>query len=197
MLCGEYNPAGRTPVDLPRSAAHTPVYFSQLRGSSSDDHVGMDGTGYMGSASTSLRPFGCGLSYTKFAYANAQLEGDKNGEITVTISVKNVGDSDGEEVVQLYGRDLYASMVRPRQELVGFYRVALKKGETKKIIFRFNIDVLAFIDDKKEWAAEKGGFEFYVGANSKDKAFTLSYTLQETKKVDPNQRTFYAVAEER
>ena len=197
VLCGEYNPAGRTPVDLPRSAAHTPVYFSQLRGSSSDDHVGMDGTGYMGSASTSLRPFGYGLSYTKFAYENAQLEGDKNGGITVTISVKNVGDSDGEEVVQLYGRDLYASMVRPRQELVGFYRVALKKGETKKIMFRFNIDVLAFVDDKKEWAAEKGDFEFYVGANSKDKAFTLSYTLQETKKVDPNQRTFYAVAEER
>ena len=64
-------------------------------------------------------------------------------------------------------------------------------------MFRFNIDVLAFVDDKKEWAAEKGDFEFYVGANSKDKAFTLSYTLQETKKVDPNQRTFYAVAEER
>lgn len=197
VLCGEYNPAGRTPVDLPRSAAHSPVYFSQLRGSSADDHEGMDGTGYAGSASTSLLPFGYGLSYTKFVYENAELQADEKGNITITVSVKNIGERDGEEVIQLYGRDLYASMVRPRRELIGFYRMELKKGETKRIVFAFNIDILAFINYKKEWVAEKGGFEFYIGANSKDVAFTLPYTLTETKEVDPNRRTFFASAAER
>lgn len=192
VLTGEYSPAGRTPVDLPRSAAHTPVYFSQLRGSSSDDHVGMDGTGYLASPSTSLRPFGYGLSYTQFVYENAALHADEKGNIEISVTVKNVGARDGEEVVQLYGKDMAASMVRPRMELVGFRRVPLKRGEKKRVIFTLNIDALSFVTASGKWAAEAGAFEFYLGPNSGEKRAVLPYTLKETKYVDPNRRTFFA-----
>lgn len=198
VLTGEYNPAGRTPVDLPRSAAHTPVYHCQYNGSSSDDRQGMDGTGYADSPSTSLRPFGYGLSYTQFSYSDIKTiktEPDESGNIKISLTVQNIGECDGEEVVQLYGSDLIASMVRPRQELIGFQRVALQKGEKKRVAFTFNIDVLSFVDYQKEWIVEAGKFEFFVGSHSKDKRLTCSYTLEKTRKVDPNHRTFYAKAE--
>ncbi len=194
VIAGECNPAGRTPVDLPRSAAHTPVYHSQYNGSSGDDREGMDGTGYMCSPSTSLRPFGYGLSYTTFAYSNGRINASKSGNIHICADVTNTGARDGEEVVQLYGKDLYASMVRPRQELVGFKRVALKAGETKTVQFDFNIDVLSFVDIKGRWIAESGDFEFFIGSSSKDKAVLLEYTLEKTRRVNPNKRTFYAEA---
>lgn len=194
-ICGEYNPAGRTPVDLPRSAAHTPVYHSQLCGSSSDDRLGMDKTGYMCSPSTSLIPFGYGLSYTKFDYSDLKLSKGDNGDINITVTVKNTGDEDGEEVVQLYGKDMCASMVRPRQELVGFKRVNIKRGESKTVRFCFNIDFFAFENYNKEWVAEAGEFSFFVGGHSKDKRLTCVCFLEKDIKVNPNQRTFFAEAE--
>lgn len=192
VLLGEYNPAGRTPMDLPRSAAHTPVYHCQYNGSSADDREGMDGTGYMASPSTSLLPFGYGLSYTQFSYENSTMDYDEDGNIEIKVSVKNIGNCDGEEVVQLYGKDLFASMVRPRQELLGFKRVGLKKGETATVTFSFNIDILSFISYEKKWIVEAGEFEFYVGANSKDKQYVHRFVLERGREVNPNKRTFYA-----
>lgn len=195
VICGEYAPAGRTPVDLPRSAAHSPIYHSQYRGSSSDDHSGTDGTGYVGSRSTSLRPFGYGLSYTDFEYENPTLNFDDNGNIEISLDVRNIGKLDGEEVVQLYGIDTTASMVRPRQELVGFKRVHLGCGETKRIKFKFNIDILSFIGEDGKWLVESGEFRFFVGGHSKDKRIEMNYHLNATRYIDPNKRCFYATAE--
>lgn len=195
VLSGAYDPAGRTPVDLPRSAAHTPVYHSQYKGSSADDHMGVDGSGYAGSPSTALRPFGYGLSYTTFAYENASLSADEEGNLEVTLTVRNTGSRDGEEVVQLYGTDLIASMVRPRQELIGFQRVFVPRGEAVQVKLRFNIDILSFVGADGAWRVEKGEFAFFLGGHSKDKRIELSYTLPETRRVDPNKRCFYAVAE--
>ena len=194
VLTGEYCPAGRTPVDLPRNAAHTPVYHCQYNGSSSDDRQGMDGTGYADSPSTSLRPFGYGLSYTKFDYSDLTLQADEAGNLVISVTVKNIGERAGEEIVQLYGKDMIASMVRPRQELLGFKRVALQAGESRRVAFAFNIDILSFVNYEKQWVAEAGKFEFFVGSHSKDKRLTCSYTLRETKKIDPNHRTFFARA---
>ena len=195
VLSGAYNPAGRTPVDLPRSAAHAPVYHSQYKGSSADDHMGADGTGYIGSPSTSLRPFGYGLSYTTFAYENASLSADEEGNLEVTVNVRNTGCRDGEDVVQLYGTDLIASMVRPRQELIGFKRVFVPQGETAQVKLRFNIDILSYVGADGAWRVEKGEFAFFLGSHSKDKRIELSYTLPQTRQVDPNKRCFYAAAE--
>lgn len=195
VIAGEYNPAGRTPVDLPRSAAHSPVYHSQYRGSSADDHAGTDGTGYIDAPSTSLRPFGYGLSYTSFAYENGTLTADEQGNVDVCVTVRNTGNTDGEEVVQLYGTDLIASMVRPRQELIGFRRVFIPKGACTTLRFRFNIDILSFIGTDGTWRVEKGNFRFFLGSHSKDHRIELDYRLPETRPVDPNRRCFYAVAE--
>lgn len=192
VITGEYNPAGRTPVDLARSAAHTPVYHCQYNGSSSDDQQGMDGTGYADSPSTSLLPFGYGLSYTEFSYRNIGMDSDNEGNIKISVAVTNTGERDGEEVVQLYGKDLIASMVRPRQELLGFKRIALKCGETGVVTFRFRIDILSFVNYEKQWVAEAGAFEFFVGSHSKDRKLVYQYHLPETKIVNPNKRCFYA-----
>ena len=193
VLTGEYDPAGRTPVDLPRDAAHTPVYHCQYNGSSAEDRQGMDGTGYADSPSTSLRPFGFGLSYTRFAYRDLVLR-EEDGCLVLAVTVENVGGRDGEEVVQLYGSDVVASMVRPRQELLGFKRVPLKAGESKRVFFSFHIDILSFVGEDGKWLVEAGRFDFFVGSHSKDKRLAASYTLQETEKIDPNHRTFFAQA---
>ena len=89
---------------------------------------------------------------------------------------------------------MIASMVRPRQELVGFKRVALQAGESRRVAFAFNIDILSFVNYEKQWVAEAGKFDFFVGSHSKDKRLTCSYTLRETKKINPNSRTFFARA---
>lgn len=195
VITGEYNPAGRTPVDLPRDSGHVPCHHMQYNGSSSDDHKEMFMKGYTDSLSESLRPFGYGLSYTTFEYKNVVLEDLGNGEIAVNVTVKNTGAIDGEEVVQLYGKDLFASMVRPRQELIGFKRVAIASGEEKTIRFTFNINALAFTDVDGKWIVEKGDFKFFAGANSKDMALTADYRLEETREINPNKRTFFATAE--
>lgn len=194
VLTGEYDPAGRTPVDLPRDAAHSPVYHCQYNGSSSEDRQGMDGTGYANSPSTSLRPFGYGLSYTQFAYRDLMLREEVDGRLALSVTVENVGERDGEEVVQLYGKDIVASMVRPRQELLGFKRIPLKAGESRKVTFLFDIDILSFVGEDGKWRVEAGKFAFFVGSHSKDKRLTAEYELPQTREVDPNHRTFCAKA---
>ena len=99
---------------------------------------------------------------------------------------------DGEEVVQLYGRDLYASVIRPRQELIGFKRVPLKAGESKNLEFTFNLDQFAFEDLSWNWILEKGDFELFVGTNSEDDRLKAVVTQKETISVKPGERSFYA-----
>ena len=110
------------------------------------------------------------------------------------MTVQNVGGCDGEEVVQLYGRDLLASVIRPRQELIGFARVPLKKGESKRVTFSFNLDQLAFEDAGYQWVLEKGEFEFFVGGNSDDRRAAARVEQEKTLRVDPRKRSFYADA---
>ena len=98
----------------------------------------------------------------------------------------------GEEVVQLYGKDLFASMIRPIHELVGFKRIALAAGEGKTVAFSFNIDVLSFINEDGQWIVEEGGFLFTLGSHSDDKRAELAYELGATRQIDPNKRCFYA-----
>ncbi|MDE6442151.1 MAG: glycoside hydrolase family 3 C-terminal domain-containing protein [Clostridia bacterium] len=194
VICGEYNPAGRTPVDLPRSAGHSPVYFSQFNGSVSEGHENFGIKGYTDSLSSPLLPFGYGLSYTTFAYGAPELAHDGNGNISISVKVTNTGARDGEEVVQLYGKDEYACTVRPKKELVGFKRIALKAGASKKVTFKFNINILSFVNADGQWIAEAGDFTFFVGGNSNaDK--TCTYRLDKTVKVNPNKRDFFALAE--
>lgn len=192
VISGKYNPAGRTPFDVPRSAGHLPLYHYQNNGSSAAYDTGLISTGYIDSSSSALAPFGYGLSYTSFEYSDFVLKKNDNGLMEAVVVVKNVGDVDGEEVVQLYGKDLLASIIRPRQELIGFRRVALKVGESKKVTFTFNLDQMAFEDVNYKWILEKGNFKMFVGGHSDDVRAEAVYMQETTEDVNPRTRSFYA-----
>lgn len=192
VISGIYNPAGRTPLSVPRSAGHLPLYHYQNNGSSAPHDTGLINTGYIDSSSTALASFGHGLSYTEFDYSDFSVKKYAENVVKASVIVKNIGDMDGEEVVQLYGKDLYASIIRPRQELIGFKRISLKAGESKHVTFMFNLDQLAFEDADFNWIVEKGDFEFFIGGSSDDKRLTADCRLEETIAVDPRKRSFYA-----
>lgn len=195
VLAGEYNPAGRMPMDVPKSVGHQPVYHYQNHNSSTAKDRAIIDTGYIDSSAEVLAPFGFGLSYTKFSYDDFRVKMDEKGNVTACVTIKNIGDVDGDEVVQLYGSDLHATMIRPIQELIGFKRIHLKAGQKKNIAFRFNIDVLSFTDYNGNWIVEKGEFEFFVGANSDDRRGIERVTLAKTRKINANRRCFFANTE--
>lgn len=116
-------------------------------------------------------PFGYGLSYTQFQYSNIRLakkEYRVNEKIEAIITVANTGAYDGEEVVQLYIRDITASVVRPVKELKGFQKIFLKKGEVKDVRFTLTTDDLRFYNDRLQFIYEPGEFRLYIGGNSSD-----------------------------
>ena len=192
VLAGDYNPGGRTPVDVPRSVGHLPVYHYQQNGSSSVRDVHIIKTGYANGNSTVLAPFGYGLSYTSFAYSDATMESDPEGNLTVSVTVTNTGTREGDEVVQLYGSDLYASMIRPVHELVGFRRVTLMPGQRKQLTFKFNIDILSFTNEQGKWLCEAGDFRFVLGSHSDDNRAEFTYHLDQTRWINANKRCFFA-----
>lgn len=112
VISGRYNPAGRTPVDIPRGVGHLPVYHCQANGSSNTKNRNVIPTGYIDSDSSVLAPFGFGLSYTTFEYGGADLKLDEDGSLSIGVDVTNTGKLPGDEVAQLYGSDLLAPMVQ-------------------------------------------------------------------------------------
>lgn len=195
-VAGINNPGGKLPVDVPRHVGQTPVYFYQHTGCRSDAglrSINPDGYGTMTCASQ--LPFGYGLSYTKFAYTGGNLsvkEEDGMPVVKVMIDVENIGDMDGDEVVQLYGTDCAASIIRPQKELIGFQRVSLKAGEKKSVSFRFRIDQMAFTNIEKKWVVEKGNFHFYIGKGCNDPVYEADYFQPETLFIDYTKRDFFA-----
>lgn len=159
ILFGDYNPAGRLPVSVPRNEGQLPVYYSQ---DTQRDYV--EGKG------TPLYAFGYGLSYTDFTYSDLQLKPGTDAETlqTVTCTVTNTGERDGEEVVQLYISDLSASVAQPPLLLKAFRRLFLKKGESRTVTFRLTKDDLAIYDIDMNYVVEPGEFKVRIGAASND-----------------------------
>ncbi len=161
VLFGNYNPAGRLPVTIPKSVGQLPIYYNQKP---SAIHR------YVSESNKPLYPFGFGLSYTTFEYSNLKVENKfiKNGIIKVSVDVKNTGNMDGEEVVQLYINDIYSSVTTPQKTLKGFKRVFIKKGDVKTIIFNLTFDDLALWNRDMIRVVEPGKFEVMVGGSSVD-----------------------------
>ena len=174
VLYGKYNPSGKTPMTFPRSVGQIPIHYNQKNTGrpylGDADAEQKYKSRYTDSPNSPLYPFGYGLSYTNFDYSNLKLNKTtlKNGtdEIKITVDVKNTGNFDGEEVVQLYVRDLVGSVTRPVRELKGFDKVMIKKGETKSVSFTLTPEDLKFHDINMKYVAEAGDFEIYVGGNS-------------------------------
>ncbi|NVN19077.1 glycoside hydrolase family 3 [Muricauda sp. HICW] len=162
MLFGDYNPSGRLPVTFPKSVGQLPIYYNQKP---SAIHR------YVSESENPLYTFGHGLSYTTFEYSDIKVatpEIQKDENAIVTVSVKNNGDHDGEEVVQLYINDVYSSVTTPEKTLKGFKRIFIKKGETKEITFILTPEELSLWNKNMENVVEPGEFEVMIGGNSTD-----------------------------
>ena len=160
VLFGDYNPAGRLSISVPKSVGQLPVYYN-ARYPEKHDYIEMD--------AKPLYPFGYGLSYTTFAYQNLQIAtnpGQKTAN--VKIDLKNTGSTAGEEVVQLYLRHQQSSVVMPVKQLIKFKRVALKSGEQKTITFSINPSDLEIYNQKMQWEVEAGTYHLMVGSSSDD-----------------------------
>lgn len=163
VLFGDYNPGGKLPISFPRSVGHIPVYYN---------HKPSARRGYFNDDVTPLYPFGYGLSYTSFELSNLRLsksEINKDDNLDVLIDIKNTGNRDGDEVIQLYIRDELSTVTRPVKELKDFERVNVKAGETKTVTLSITPEKLAFYDINMEFLVEPGEFVVLVGTSSDDK----------------------------
>ncbi|WP_442846152.1 glycoside hydrolase family 3 N-terminal domain-containing protein [Leeuwenhoekiella sp. H156] len=174
VLIGDYNPAGRLPISIPRSVGQTPVYYNHWWPKRRD---------YVEESAAALYAFGHGLSYTQFEYSGLTISQSGNGKDTafdVSVTVENTGDHDGDEVVQLYLRDEVSSVVTPVKQLRGFKRIHLAKGESKTLSFQITPEDLALYNVDMDFVAEAGSFEIQLGASSQDIRLTDTLTLTET-----------------
>jgi beta-glucosidase len=162
VLFGDYNPGGKLPITIPRSVGQLPDYYYQKPSAKRE---------YLGSTVLPLFPFGWGLSYSTFKYANVHATPDSigpQGRSTISVDVTNSGAVRGDEVVQLYIRDEVSSVTRPVKELRGFRRISLNPGETKSVEFTLGPDELSFLNRDMHRVVEPGVFTIMVGGNSVD-----------------------------
>jgi len=169
VLFGDYNPAGRLPVSVPRHEGQIPVYYNKKNPKGHD---------YVEMTAAPLYSFGFGLSYSRFDYQNLKIEKKGRFEFNVSLNVKNTGKYDGEEVVQLYLRDEVASTVQPLKQLKHFTRVFLKAGEEKSVSFSITEKDLSMVNVKMEQVVEPGLFTVMVGASSDDMRLTSQLTVE-------------------
>ena len=148
--------------------------------------------GYWQSDFRPLRPFGYGLSYTTFAYEALNLIVNPDGTAEALVTVHNTGSCDGETVVQLYGRDAIATIVRPELELLGFARITVPQGQRRTVRFRFNLNQMAFPDEYSVWHLEAGRFTISAGPNSADLPLTADYIQPCTREILPEAREYFA-----
>ncbi len=167
VLFGDYNPAGRLPISLPRSVGQLPLYYNH-KPSGGRSHWKGD---YADQSAQPLFPFGHGLSYTRFEYGSLEISPPviaAHGEVSIAFEVSNSGSRSGEEVVQLYLRDLIGSVTRPVQELKGFLRLPLAAGERQRVELTVAASQLAFHGRDMRFVVEPGTIEVMVGASSAD-----------------------------
>ncbi len=162
VLFGDHTPGGKLPISVPRSAGHIPCYYNYKPSAR---------RGYLFDDVTPLYPFGYGLSYTHFQLSDPRLDKSTvraDESTTVRVDIKNDGPRAGDEVVQLYVRDLVSSVTRPLKELKGFQKVHLKPGESATIALPIGPDQLAFTTIDKRFLVEAGDFELMIGTSSRD-----------------------------
>ncbi|HET8770081.1 MAG TPA: glycoside hydrolase family 3 C-terminal domain-containing protein [Gemmatimonadaceae bacterium] len=163
VLFGDENPAGRLPITFPISEGQLPLTYDHKPTGRGDDYV--DLTGHP------LFPFGYGLSYTTFEYADLRISPDTmapGGTTTVRARITNTGSRAGDEVVQLYVRDVLATVARPIIQLKGFTRIHLRPGESREVEFPLTPEQLRMLDEHLRWVVEPGTFRVLVGASSRD-----------------------------
>ncbi|AWM14788.1 beta-glucosidase BglX [Flavobacterium sediminis] len=172
VLYGDYNPSGKLPMSFPRNVGQCPIYYNYYAtGRPIDKDNNVFWTHYSDVEKTPLWSFGHGLSYTTFEYSEITLDKEsyKKGEpVKASVTVKNTGNYDGKEVVQLYVRDVVASLTRPVKELKDFQMISLNKGESKTVEFVLTEKELGFYNSEGEFIVESGKFQIFIGTSSSD-----------------------------
>lgn len=159
VLFGAYNPSGRLPVSIPESVGQLPVYYNRKNPQGHD---------YVEMSARPLYAFGYGLSYTSFEYSDLKVDGLSDGKCRLSFVLTNCGDYDGTEVVQIYLRDEYASVVRPRRQLAAFGHVSLRKGESRRVEMEIDEARFSLVDASMNRVVESGDFTLMIGASSDD-----------------------------
>ncbi|MFW5713753.1 MAG: glycoside hydrolase family 3 C-terminal domain-containing protein, partial [Brevefilum sp.] len=184
ILAGEVNPSGKLTVSWPKRLEDNPAYIHYPGWK--DVHYGEGlfvGYRYYDAKNVDpLFPFGHGLSYTQFTYSDLRLPDEvRSGEnLEVSVTVENTGEVSGQEIVQLYVRDVESTLIRPAKELKGFEKIALGVGESKTLTFELNPRSLSYYDPhQKAWVAEAGIFEVLVGGSSRDIQLRRNFNLVE------------------
>jgi beta-glucosidase len=197
VLVGTRNPGGKLPVTVARNAGQIPIRYDHDHGESSDVGTGNPLNGYIALPWTPRYVFGHGLSFTTFDYSDLSLDRTEmpgDGTIEIAFRVANTGLVPGDEVVQLYFEDRFASIVRPVRQLVGFRRVPLEPGESKTVSFSFPLSQLAFLDSEMRWKVEAGDMDIQVGASSSDIRLTGTFHIQSDAWVEGSTRGFCAAS---
>jgi beta-glucosidase len=169
VLFGDVNPGGKLPVTFPRAVGQEPLYYNQMNTGRPPDANNKYSSKYLDVSWTPLYPFGYGLSYTQFRLTNLQLSAPRispTGRLKVSVDVENTGQRAGDEVVQLYIRDVAASVTRPVKELKGFERITLRPGEKRNVTFTLAPEQLGFYNREMQFVVEPGAFKITVGTDS-------------------------------
>lgn len=194
-LTGMWNPSGKLPVSVPYHAGQIPVYYNHLNGSSYHQGESIAFHDYVDLPHRPRYPFGYGLSYTQFAYQDMRLSASRLSpleQLEVSVTIQNTGSRTGDEIVQLYVRDEYASMIRPVQELAGFARIHLLPGEAKTLTFTMELSQLAFLNRAGQWAIEAGAYTLFAGPDSEHHALTGSFSIEKSVVISGKDRSFFA-----
>lgn len=184
VISGDYNPSGKLTLSFPRNIGQVPIYYNYKntgRPLPKDNPKQDYKSSYLDVANTPLYPFGYGLSYTSFNISDVKIDKKsfKKGEkLNITANVKNSGNLLGEEVVQLYIRDIVGSVTRPVKELKGFKKISLEPGESKRVEFSITEKDLRFYDINMSFTSEPGKFKLWVGNNSADETNELEFELE-------------------
>ncbi|ETD17564.1 hypothetical protein HMPREF1199_01815 [Hoylesella oralis CC98A] len=170
ILFGDVNPSAKLTTSFPYAEGQIPNFYNYKRSGRPGDMEYSSTVRYIDLKNKNLYPFGFGLSYTQFAYANLQCNDrfETDGRLKVTVDVTNIGSRDGAEIVQLYVADKVATMVRPVKELKGFKKVFIPKGQTVRVELNVDAHELGFWTNEMKYVVEPGEFEIMVGTNSEE-----------------------------
>ena len=188
-LFGDVNPGGKLPITFPRSVGQIPVYYNHKPSAGRSNWYGP----YLTEETSPLYPFGHGLSYTTFDYSGLSISrahAEPGSDVEISLSVQNTGQRAGEEVVQLYVCDRFASVPRPVKELKGYIRIALQPGESKTVKFKLPINMLAFYDLDLNLIVEPGVVDVMIGSSSDDIHLRGEFEVTGTNKAELNERVF-------
>ncbi|WP_274971539.1 fibronectin type III-like domain-contianing protein, partial [Zunongwangia profunda] len=173
-IFGDFNPAGRLPVSVPKSLGQIPVYYNYWFPNRRD---------YVETDAKPLYPFGYGLSYSEFKYSDLKVATSgkgRNTKIEISLKISNTSKVDGDEVIQLYIRDMVSTVLSPVKQLRAFERVSIKAGETKTVQFELLPKELSLFDTEMKQKVQAGEFKLMIGASSEDIRLETTFKIPET-----------------